>query len=130
MADFYADMAKTARDLLAPTSQNGLGQGKLELTRVVPGVVDPSQPWIPVEPTTTTQPIRGAVRGISKQLVGVEVGGIVLMASDRVAVCETPVIPYEAGDVLVVDDVPVMIIAFEKLPAAGIAAAVKFTIRG
>ncbi len=129
MADIYTRMQDTARRLLRPAADGGFGQGKLELTRVVPGVVNPDAPWEPVTPTTTTQPIRGAVRGISKQLIGVEIGGIVLMASDRQAICEVPSIPYEAGDVLVVDDVPVFIIAFEKIPAAGVTSAVRFTIR-
>lgn len=130
MADFYAEMAQMARDLLAPTSQGGLGQGKIELTRVTPGVVDPDRPWDPVEPITQTEPVRGAVRGISKELVGTELGGTVLLASDRVAICEVPSITYTAGDVLTVDGRPVHVIAFEKIPAAGVTSAVKFFLRG
>lgn len=130
MADFYTDMAKMARDLLAPTSQGGLGQGQITLTKVTPGVKDPAQPYRAVEPTRQTVPIRGAVRGVSKELVGTEVGGAVILASDRVAICEVPSIEYMAGDTLTVDGVPVHIIAFEKIPAAGITSAVRFIIRG
>lgn len=130
MGDFYSDMAATARALLAPTSQNGLGQGKIELTHVEPGVVDPAAPWIPVEPTRTTIEIRGAVRGVDKRLVGTEVGGTVILASDRVAITEVPPIPYTAGDTLSIDGVPVHIIQVEGIPAAGIRSAVRFIIRG
>lgn len=130
MADFYADMAAMARDLLAPTSQGGLGQGEIKLVRRIPGTPNPGRPWELVEPTTQTEVIRGAVRGISKQLVGTEVGGTVLLASDRQAICEVPSMQYAAGDTLSVDGVPVHIIAFERIPAAGVPSAVRFTIRG
>lgn len=130
MADFYDDMAKMARGLLAPTSQGGLGQGTITLTRSTPGTPDPEAPWESVEPTTQTEVLRGAVRGVSKELVGTEVGGTVILAADLVAVCEVPSMTYTAGDVLTVDGVPVHIIAFERIPAAGVASAVRFTIRG
>lgn len=130
MGDFYTEMEQMVRSLLAPTSQNGLGQGKIELTHIVPGVVDPAAPWIPVEPTRTTIEIRGAVRGVDKRLVGTEAGGTVILASDRVAITEVPPIPYTAGDTLSIDGVPVHIIQVEGIPAAGIRSAVRFLIRG
>lgn len=130
MADFYSEMAAMARDLLAPTSQGGLGQGSIALTRSTPGTPDPDEPWKPAEPTIQTEPLRGAVRGISKELIGTEVGSTVILASDRQAICEVPSIEYTAGDTLSVDGVPVHILAFEKIPAAGVTAAVRFTIRG
>src|SRR5690554_4531831 len=85
MADFYSDMAKMASDLLAPTSQNGLGQGSIVLSRQssTPG----ANPWDPPVTTTTTETLKGAVRGVSKELIGVEVGGTVILASDRQAIC-------------------------------------------
>lgn len=130
MADFYADMAKMARGLLAPTSQGGLGQGEIKLTRVTPGVPDPLEPWKPVEPTTQTVTINGAVRGVDARLVGTEVGGAVLLATDRQAICEVPPIDYTAGDVLTVDGKSVMVLSVERIPAAGTPSAVKFFIRG
>ncbi|WP_288075984.1 hypothetical protein [Pseudomonas sp.] len=130
MGDFYTEMGQMARSLLAPTSQNGLGQGKIELTHIEPGAVDPLKPWEPVEPTTTTAELRGAVRGVDRKLVGVEIGGIVILASDRVAITEVPPIPYTAGDTLSIDGVPVHIIQVEGIPAAGIRSAVRFLIRG
>lgn len=130
MGDFYSEMGEMARALLAPTSQGGLGQGRIELTHVEPGVVDPAAPWIPVEPTRTTIKLDGAVRGVDKRLVGTEVGGTVILASDRVAITEVPAIPYTAGDTLSIDGVPVHIIQVEGIPAAGIRSAVRFIIRG
>ncbi len=129
MADFYADMADMARGLLAPTSQGGLGQGEIVLTRKTPGTPGPN-PWDPVEPVTQAETLRGAVRGVSQRLVGTEVGGTVILASDRQAVCAVPALQYQAGDVLSVDGAPVHIIAFERIPAAGTTSAVKFIIRG
>lgn len=129
MADFYAEMAAMAGDLLAPTSQGGLGQGEVKLIRVTPGMPDPIKPWEPVKPTTQTETLRGAVRGVSQRLIGTEVGGAVILASDRQAICTVPTMQYQAGDVLSVDGVPVHILSFERIPAAGVASAVKFIIR-
>ncbi|ABX36722.1 conserved hypothetical protein [Delftia acidovorans SPH-1] len=129
MADFYTEMAAMTRGLLAPTSQGGLGQGEIVLTRKTPGTPGPN-PWDPVEPVTQAETLRGAVRGVSQRLVGTEMGGTVILASDRQAICEVPQMQYQAGDTLTVDSVPVHIIAFERIPAAGTTSAVKFTIRG
>lgn len=129
MADFYSEMAAMTRGLLAPTSQGGLGQGEIVLTRKTPGTPGPN-PWEPVEPVMQAETLRGAVRGVSQRLVGTEMGGTVILASDRQAICEVPTLQYQAGDVLSVDGVPVNILGVQRIPAAGIAAAVKFVIRG
>ena len=128
MADFYADMARMVNDLLSPTSQNGLGQGIIVLSRQssVPG----TSPWDPPVTTTTIETLKGAVRGVSKELIGVEVGGTVILASDRQAICAPPSMGYTAGDTLVVDGVPVTIISVQNIPAAGTVSAVRFIIRG
>ncbi len=128
MADFYAEMAQMASELLAPTSQDGLGQGNIVLSRQtsVPG----ANPWDPPVTTPKTETLRGAVRGVSKELVGVEVNGTVILASDRQAICAPPSMGYTAGDTLVVDGVPVHIVAVQNIPAAGITSAVRFIIRG
>lgn len=130
MSDFYKDMQDMARSLLAPTDKNGLGQGVLVLSRTIKGEPDASTPWIPPVDTTQSEQIRGAVRGVDRRLVGVEVGGTVILASDRTAICEVPAMTFTAGDVLSVDGVPVHVIAVEKIPAAGVTSAVRFTIRG
>jgi|SRR5690625_2120310 len=130
MADFYAEMATMTRELLAPTSAGGLGQGRITLTRLTPGTPDPDAPWEPVEPLKQTVELRGAVRGIDSRLVGTERGSTVLLSSDREAICEVPPMEYQPGDVLAVDGVPVHVIAVENIPAAGVTSAVRFTIRG
>lgn len=129
MADFYAEMAAMTRGLLAPTSAGGLGQGSIILTRITPGVADPTKPWIPVQPTTQSETLSGAVRGVSEKLVGTAVGEQVIVASDRMVICAVPVMKYKAGDVLSVDGVPVNIISFDNIPAAGTPSAVRFVIR-
>lgn len=129
MADFYSDMAKMASDLLAPTSQNGLGQGTIILSRIIPGP-PPDNPWEPPTIVEQSEPLRGAVRGVSQELIGTEVGGTVILASDRQAICAPPSMGYTAGDTLVVDGVPVHIVAVQNIPAAGTVSAVRFIIRG
>lgn len=130
MADFYSDMKDFVSEILSPTSDNGLGQGNLTLTRTTPGTPDEDEPWVPVEPTVTTETLDGAVRGVDKRLVGTEAGSTVILASDLIAICTVPTMGYTAGDVLSVDGTPVHIISVERIPSAGVAAAVKFLIRG
>ena len=130
MADFYSEMADMASDLLAPTSQGGLGQGVIILARSTPGVPNEEAPWEPVTPTVTTETLKGAARGVDSRLVGTEVGGAVILASDRQVICAPPVMQYQAGDTLSIDGVPVHVIAVEKIPAAGVTSAVRFLIRG
>ena len=129
MADFYESMRQTASELLSPTSQGGLGQGVVTLTRSTPGTPG-ANPWDPVTPTKQTETLKAAVRGVDKRLVGTEVGSAVILASDRQCICAPPVMSYTAGDTLAVDGVPVHIVSVEKIPAAGITSAVKFLIRG
>lgn len=130
MADFYADMAQMASELLAPTNQGGLGQGVIVLVRSTPGTPNPNAPWEPVTPTVTTETLKGAARGVDSRLVGTEVGGAVVLATDRQVICAPPAMQYRAGDTLSIDGVPVHVIAVEKIPAAGVTSAVKFIVRG
>lgn len=129
MADIYTRLQGATRRLLRPAAQGGLGQGEIVLTRKTPGTPGPN-PWDPVEPVTRAETLRGAVRGVSQRLVGTEMGGTVILASDRQAICEVPQMQYQAGDTLSVDGTPVHIIAFERIPAGGTTSAVKFFIRG
>src|SRR5690554_1115653 len=128
MSDFYSDLAKMASELLSPTSQGGLGQGSIVLSRQssVPG----ANPWDAPTITTQTEQLRGAVRGVSQELIGTEVGGTVILASDRQAICAPPQMGYTAGDTLVVAGVPVHIVAVQNIPSAGTVSAVRFIIRG
>src|SRR5690554_2603942 len=128
MSDFYESMRQMAEELLAPTSQGGLGQGSIVLSRQssVPG----ANPWDDPTITSQTEQLRGAVRGVSQELIGTEVGGTIILASDRQAICAPPSMGYTAGDTLVVDGVPVTIISVQNIPAAGTVSAVRFIIRG
>lgn len=130
MCDFYTQMGQVAAELLAPTGQGGLGQGNVVLSRKIPGTPDPDAPWIPVEPTNQRETLRAAVRGVSKELVGTEAGSTVIVASDRQAICAPITMGYTAGDTLIVDGVPVHIVAVSNIPAAGITSAIRFIIRG
>ena len=129
MSDFYQEMQQMARDLLAPTSARGLGQGTLVLTSITPGTPDPLEPWKPVTPKTTTQTLRGAVKGVSSKLIGVEVGGTVIVSTDREAITEVPSIAYKAGDLFSVDSKEVRVISVQPIPAAGTVSAVRWIIR-
>lgn len=129
MADIYSRMAEVSARLLAPTSQGGIGQGSVILTRVTPGVPGPN-PWDPVTPTTQTETLRAAVRGVDRRLVGTSVGDAVVLASDRQVICSPPAMEYQPGDTITIDGVPVHVISVENLPAAGIRSAVRFIIRG
>ena len=117
-----------ARDLLKPDSQGGLGQGKIEIVRVttVPG----ANPWDPSTTTTTKETLRGAAKGISKELIGTEIGGTVILASDREVICEVPKSTYKPTDALMIDGETVTVLSVQNIPAAGITAAVKFIVRG
>ena len=128
-SDFYQAMANMTRELLAPTSQNGLGQGVIRLIRVTPGVVDQTKPWLPVQPSEQTELLKGAVKGVSSKLVGTEVASAVILASDREAICAAPAMQYQAGDILSVDGVRVNILSVQRIPAAGTVSAVRFIIR-
>lgn len=127
MSSIYDRGAALAARLLAPEKY---GQGVIVLVRSTPGTPNPNAPWEPVTPTVTTETLKGAARGVSKELIGVEVGGTVILASDRQAICAPPSMGYTAGDTLVVDGVPVTIISVQNIPAAGVTSAVKFFIRG
>lgn len=125
---FYDELAQMAKDLLQPDTSGGLGQGKIELRRTIIGT--PTEPWLPPTTETQTVPLDGAVRGVDKLLVGTEADGTVLLMSDLVAFCTPPAMPYTAGDELLVDGVPVHIISYERVPAAGTTVGVRFIIRG
>ena len=129
MTDFYQQMAGVVTDLTKPTAQGGLGQGSITLTHITPGVPDPAKPWEQVAPTTTTEPLQGAARGVSSRLIGAEVGGTVIVATDRQVITTVPKIAYKSGDTMTIDGKPVRIIDVQNIPAAGIARAVKWVVR-
>lgn len=128
-SDFYQDMANMTRELLAPTIQDGLGQGVIQLIRVTPGVPDSDKPWLPVQQTEQTETLKAAVKGVSSELVGTEAGSAVILASDREVICAPPFMQYQAGDLLSVDGMRVNILSVQRIPAAGTVVAVRFIVR-
>ncbi len=127
MADFYGSMQAMARDLLAPTSAGGLGQGTLMLTRRTR--IPPANEWEDPAWAAQSETLRGAMSGVSKEWIGVEAGGAIIVASDRQAICAVPAMEYAPGDVLSVDGKPVTVLRVDNIPAAGTPAAVRFLIR-
>ena len=127
---FYEDMRQVAIDLLAPTDEGGLGQGKIELVRYVDGP-PPANPWDPpAEPSREVTTLDGVARGVGKELVGlpVETGGQIV-ATDLVVLVAPWGGEYGPGWVLEVDRLPVTVLKVENIPAAGLACAVRFVAR-
>lgn len=130
MADIYDRMQATARRLLAPTSEGGLGQGSIALVRYVPGAPGPD-PWSPPSPSTrqiTT--LKGAARGVGKELIGapVETGGQIV-ATDLIVIVAPWGGAYEPTDVLEIDGIPLSILSAKNIPAAGTVCAIQFVVR-
>ncbi len=129
-SDFYQEMAEVAREMLAPTSEGGLGQGVIQIVRYVPGAPGPD-PWSPpAEPTRQVTVLDGAASGVGKELIGapVETGGQIVATDLQVIVAPWGG-AYEPGDVLEIDAAPVTVLKIENIPAAGIVCAVRFIAR-
>ena len=130
MADIYERMQATAKRLLAPTSEGGLGQGSIELIRYIEGAA-PANPWEPpVPPLREITVLDGVARGVGKELIGapVETGGQI-EATDLTVIVAPWGGTYEPGDVLEVDDKPVTILKIENIPAAGTVCVIRFVVR-
>lgn len=130
MADIYERMQATARRLLAPTDEGGLGQGKIELVRYVAGP-PPANSWDPPSPPSRqVTPLDGAASGVGKELVGtpVETGGQIVATDLQVIVAPWGG-EYDPADVLEIDGKPVTVLSVRNIPAAGTVVAVKFVVR-
>lgn len=146
---FYGEMADMARELLAPEADGGLGQGVITVERIEQEPMPPDwptwEPWKGVE-TTKTYLLRGAVSGVSKELVD----GTNLLASDQMLICADwmalistqtgdgdPVtssteVPFDLSvpEIVNVDGLPFTTLQRVPIPGAGVKAAHKFIIRG
>jgi hypothetical protein len=130
VADIYTRMAATAKRLLAPTSQGGLGQGTIELVRYIEGAA-PANPWDPpATPAREITVLDGAARGVGKELIGapVETGGQIVATDLQVIVAPWGGV-VEPADVLEIDGKPVTILSVKNIPAAGTICAVRFVVR-
>ncbi len=149
MAGFYDEMADMGRELLAPESAGGLGQGIITVERTEQAEMPPDWPtWEPWEGAITikTYLLRGAVSGVSKELVD----GTSILASDQMLICadwmalistqtgdDDPVpssteVPFDLAvpEVVNVDGLPFTTLQRVPIPGAGVKAAHKFIIRG
>lgn len=117
----YDRMRATAGRLL-----DRFAQGTVTLTREVPGVGDPDQPWLPVEPTELSEPLVGAVRGVSAQYVD----GVTILATDLQVTCKPPALGIQLGDKVTIDGKPVIVLRIMAKPAAGLPAAYTLIVRG
>jgi hypothetical protein len=130
MADFYDEMRDVVREMLAPTSEGGLGQGTIELVRYIEGPA-PTNSWDPpATPEREITVLDGASRGVGKELIGapVETGGQIV-ASDLQVVVAPWGGAVDPADVLQIDGTPVTILSVRNVPAAGTVCAVKFVVR-
>ena len=122
---FYDELQQVARDLLAPDTSGGLGQGAITLVRTTPGTPDPSQPWVPVTPTVTTED----VNQISNTKAEYVSAGTIVQ-TDLAYVIEAPrVIQPKPGDTVKVGGVHVGgIVHCEPFPAHGVTVLVKLWV--
>lgn len=123
-------MADMVQELLAPTSEDGLGQGSIALVRYTAGAPGPD-PWSPPStPTRTVTALKGAATGVAKELIGtpVETGGQIV-ATDKMVIVAPWGGSYEPSDVLELDGDPVTVLKVENIPAVGTVCAVRFLVR-
>ncbi|TPM39405.1 hypothetical protein FJ951_27075 [Mesorhizobium sp. B2-2-3] len=108
-------MAEMVTEILQPDAAGGLGQGTVQLKRETPGVVDPDQPWVPVEPTVTTWPLNAAVKRVDQRY---ENGVLIVQTGDIVTFAVPEVVP-QMTDKLVIDGTERVITSLRPTPAAG-----------
>lgn len=128
--DFYDEMRAAATALLAPTSQDGLGQGSIQLVRYL-ATPNPANPWHPpAPPTRQITVLNGVARGVGKELVGtpVENGGQIVATDLQVIVAPWGG-AYQPTDVLEIDGEPVTILRVRNIPEAGTVCAIRFVVR-
>lgn len=99
-------------------------QGVIQLKRSVPGVVDPEEPWIPVEPQETLITLDATVerrdQAFAKSTMIVERGDVLTISPlGRNAAGETVTIELHDGDELVIDGDTRSITNIKRIPAAG-----------
>ncbi|MER9188303.1 hypothetical protein [Mesorhizobium australicum] len=110
MDDFYDDMAKMATELLTE-----FGQGSVQLKRETPGVVDPDQPWVPVEPMMAFYPLDAVVRRVSQKYVD----GTLIVSTDNQVTFAVPEVVPALTDTLIIDGVELAMKDLRPIPPAG-----------
>ncbi|MER8999983.1 hypothetical protein NKJ52_20705 [Mesorhizobium australicum] len=110
MVDFYDDMQAMASEMLGE-----FNQGSVQLKRETPGVVDPDQPWVPVEPTVETWPLDAAVKRVDQRY---ENGILIVQTGDVVTFAVPEVVPL-LTDALIIDGIERVITSLLPTPSAG-----------
>jgi hypothetical protein len=136
---FFKGLADMAADLLKPEEQGGLGAaaGSIVLVREVPGVADPSKPWLEVEPTTTRETLKAHSFGVSQQLIGSRLDGSgvgeTIIMGDQFVISAIPSIDWKQGNGVTVkieiDGILWQVMGCTDIPAAGTRSVIKFLVR-
>lgn len=128
---FFDDMAAMAADLLKPASAGGLGaeQGDIVLVRSAPGVVDPKEPWKPVEPVETRETLKAHSFGVPQKFIN----GETILEGDQYVISAVPSVDWNQGEGAVVsieiDGHLWQVVSVQDIPAAGTRSAVKLLVR-
>ncbi|TPM39744.1 hypothetical protein FJ967_08890 [Mesorhizobium sp. B2-3-4] len=108
-------MAEMVTELLQSDADGGLGQGIVQLKRETPGVPDPDQLWVPVEPSVETWPLEAVVRRVSQKYVD----GTLIVATDNQVTFAVPEVVPAMTDLLVIDGVELAMKDLRPIPPAG-----------
>ncbi len=116
---FYDEMADMVQELLLPDAEGGLGQGVIQLKRIVstPG---PNQWDTPTE-TVETWPLKAAAKRLHQRY---ENGVLIVETGDMVTFAVPEVEPL-ITDTLVIDGVERVITNLTAIPPAGVVVAYK-----
>jgi hypothetical protein len=110
---FYEDMAGVAYELLGE-----FHQGEVLLKRVTPGTPDPDQPWIPVEPSGQSWPLKAAVKRLHQRYEN----GVMIVETGDMVTFAVPVVRPLVTDLIVIDGEERAITNLTAIPPAGTAA--------
>lgn len=116
MAKFdYNKMKATADRLL-----NRFAQGLIEYVSVA--ITPPTNSWDdPIEVITRT-PVDAVARGVSSQFVD----GVTILATDLQVISSSPM---PVGSRMEIDGKAVVVVRYDKLPAAGVTVAHRYIVR-
>ena len=134
---FYEEMKAMATELLQQDAAGGLGQGEIILTRSIPGMPDPAQPWLPVTPSVTSETLSAAAFGaLPSGDQAVEFGdGVTILSTDIKVISAVPAMDWrmtgDDGAVLsvTIDARPMTVVKARGIPEAGVTCAVEFILR-
>lgn len=122
MDDFYSDAADFVREMLAPTSDGGLGQGSVSLKRTV--TVPGENEWDPPTETVTVWLLEAAVKRVDQRY---ENGVLIVETVDIVTFAVPNTVPI-LTDTLIIDGRERTITSLKPTPSAGTVVAWKAVV--